>query len=157
MARLRSMTISLWLLALSGVGIASAATDALLDCADIAEDSKRLACYDELAAAHRPAPVTATTPVVVTAFDADEFGIEARHRATEPRLEAMTARVTRIDHGAGGKRIFALDNEQVWIERIFTRRVRVAPGDEVTIRSGSLGSFRLFAGGKSSTRVERRD
>lgn len=133
----------------------------LLACTDETDDARRLVCYDRALSELRPQPApsaaepAAPTTVASNAELESDFGKEARMEEDREQLEELSASVAGIETRTNGKRIFTLDNGQVWAEQAERKQLRVDTGDPIRIRAGSLGSFRLFASGKVSTRVER--
>lgn len=56
---------------------------------------------------------------------------------------------------ASRERIFTLDNGQVWVEDSPRPSTRFKVGDRVTIRAGSLDSYRMISSSNRSTAVDR--
>jgi hypothetical protein len=75
--------------------------------------------------------------------------------APEPQLENFEARIRSVSIGAGGREVFALENDQVWRQSETKPNFVVRPGDTVRISRGALGSFWLSANVHSATRVSR--
>jgi hypothetical protein len=75
--------------------------------------------------------------------------------APEPQLENFEARIRSVSIGAGGREVFALENDQVWRQSETKPNFAVHPGDTVRISRGALGSFWLSANVHSATRVSR--
>jgi hypothetical protein len=75
--------------------------------------------------------------------------------APEPQLENFEARIRSVSIGAGGREVFALENDQVWRQSETKPDFAVRPGDTVRISRGALGSFWLSANVHSATRVSR--
>lgn len=126
----------------------------LADCHGISDDALRLECYDE---AMRTAAAAPSEPAGGDDAGVEEaFGKEARLETEREKLDELRAGIVRVDAAQRDRRVFVLDNGQVWAEQSANERLKVTVGDPVRIRAGSLGSFRLFVeGGKLSTRVER--
>lgn len=146
------------------------------DCSRIVDDAERLACFDRVAQephagnrrstdsapdaqseAEEPASATASDENTTAVAEA-EFGVEPRMHSAEKadsKLREIRATVISIDETKSGKRIFMLDNNQVWLEQSTSRRPQVKAGDSVRIKAASLGSYKLFGGSRVSTRVER--
>jgi hypothetical protein len=161
---------------------AGALQDALAQCAAIAGRDDRLACFDALAS-HHPSPAdngpararqsaaaaaaiaapTVAAPAdgarVVPAVPAEserpeDFGLNAAQRAqTEPRLSSIIARVSGFSHSKQGKIQVELDNGQAW--ELDEADPLLAPGDPVTIRRATLGSYVLVTPTKRLHRVRR--
>lgn len=153
----------------------------LSECAEEQSDAARLACYDRVArgatdddnqpseakAAAEPHAMDAAVPNAAepdattdeTAAAVDNFGmnrnVAAANEKTPPALDEIYATIVEIETKRYGKRVFTLDNGQVWVEQSTAKSVRVEPGDEVRIKAGVLGSFKLIDSNRRSTRVER--
>jgi hypothetical protein len=155
--------------------------DRVMACADERDDARRLACYDGAVASMKtpageapaaPAPTVAPTPAPkpaappVVLAPADEFGVGgsavARQRRSEQEQEnknnsaetrSITAEVAEVTSRPRGELVITLNNGQVWVQKD-PERYSIKPGDQVTIKAGTLGSFHL-ANGKRSTRVTR--
>lgn len=120
--------------------------------------------------APQPTPEPQSAPEPVTAEQAEppqgeapaaadaeaDFGVEARMESgNKSELREIEATLVSIEETASGKRVFRLDNDQVWFEQSRTRRLKLEPGDTVRIKAGSLGSYKLIGNAKISTKVER--
>ena len=157
-------------------GTATAAVaDDIARCAAIAAAEARLACYDALAArrttgaaprapavapsaaapssaASSPAPAAITMPSAPGR--ADSFGLNPAQLHREPAgPAAIQAIVSALTATRDGRTILGLDNGQTWV--IDEPDVRVAVGDEVTIKRAALGSFLLLGPSRHSYRVRR--
>lgn len=114
------------------------------------------------AAAAKPA---AAAPAVAPATD---FGIQGSEVARQRKLEqdqeqgqqvkaeadSISAKVTEVSTRPRGELVVTLDNGQAWVQKKVEPYFPVKAGDQVTINSGMLGSFRLV-NGKRSTQVTR--
>jgi hypothetical protein len=145
---------ALALTALAG-GPASAAElpEAIARCAEIVDNLERLTCYDRQNPPHRASAV----PVAPGA----DFGATAeikRKREAAPAArgpDRITAKVTKVSADAAGQTLVELDNGQVWQQVQYRIEPIAAPGDEVTLTRGTLGSFFLVSKSRLSTRVKR--
>jgi hypothetical protein len=165
----------------SGVGAAERIDVArVIACADERDDARRLACFDSATASVKTpvaeksppaAPTAAAKPAVsapavppAVVAPADEFGITgsavARQRRNEEeqaqaKVEArsISATVTEVTARPYGELVVTLDNAQVWMQKD-PARFPIKPGDQVTINAGTLGSFHMVNGNRS-TRVTR--
>jgi hypothetical protein len=162
------------------VGTAFAATplgalqDALAQCAAIAGRDERLGCFDALASQQHPASAPAAAAAATAARSAavpaervrsvpavpaeserpEDFGLEPAQRGqTEQHLSSITARVSGFSHSKQGKIQADLDNGQAW--ELDEADPLLAPGDAVTIRRATLGSYLLITPSKRSHRVRR--
>lgn len=150
------------LLALSfAVVPAQASGEALAEriqaCAAIAENDRRLACFDALASE----PGQPAAPEVAVKKE-DAFGMEqslmAQSRKAPDAVSEIRATVGSIRAMANGWMVVELDNGQTWTQAEALRSpVPLAAGDEVTIRRGALGSFVLSTADNRSMRVRRKD
>ena len=91
-----------------------------------------------------------------------EFGLsESQKRAQNPERakdvspDSITAKVAEVGRQPTGGLVVTLENGQVWAQSESLSKARVAPGDEVTIRKATLGSYMLVAPNKVSMRVRR--
>jgi hypothetical protein len=166
------------------VGTAFAATplgalqDALAQCAAIAGRDERLGCFDALASQPHPASAQAAAAAAAAAATAartaavpaervrsvpavpaeserpEDFGLEPAQRGqAEQHLSSITARVSGFSHSKQGKIQADLDNGQAW--ELDEADPLLAPGDAVTIRRATLGSYLLITPSKRSHRVRR--
>ena len=89
----------------------------------------------------------------------DNFGMNRNvaeaNDAAPPELDQIHVSIVEIETLRSGKRVFTLDNGQVWMEQSVSKSLRLEPGDEVRIKAGVLGSFKLLDANRRSTRVER--
>jgi biotin carboxyl carrier protein len=167
-------------MALSSASAADALSDKLLACADEADDTSRLRCFDAAVAGLRktpsapaaaaiaaaPAPqatsAAATVPpasapaaAAAAASPEDKFGARGDLRPeTHATVDEITGTVTEVGTKPHGELIITLDNGQVWAE-LSPSKVKVKQGDTVKIESGALGSFRLVAANNRSSKVSR--
>lgn len=150
-------------------------------CVDLSDDARRLACYDaamgvdsdsERAAGANAAnpPVAQNAPVSPVPSSAPEdptaterFGYSGdiarekvdREAAAAPKLKMLQARITAIERLPLGEFVVTLDNGQVWRQKSKESIGPLHVGDQVTIRAGALGSFRLSGSSNRSTLVQR--
>jgi hypothetical protein len=149
-----SMSMSLrWLTAavlLSGAAQADDTLERMRGCLIVADDAKRLACYDLEIGRLRPG------------HDADIGVTDALLRdkqrtagITTPVAKEMRAEVRNVARRAYGKLVVTLDNDQVW-EQQETVDFPLKPGDEITVRRGVLGALWMAKNGQNlQTRVKR--
>lgn len=157
----------LWFAAAT-VGIAIAATPGLAQqgggdspyasCAAIAEDSARLACFDATFAKEdelKAEQAEVAKQEKVETFGLSELDIQRREdiddSASQPAEDGqITATVIEIFADRQiGKRLFVLDNGQIWRENQISRMKRnPRVGQTVTISKESLGRFYLRVDGK---------
>ncbi len=128
-------------------------------CRSIADDSKRLACYDALAvdtvqAREPPATVSAES---LFGRDAAQTSAVLQQQTGISQAQTLDAEISSVETRANGKLLISLQNSQRW-EQIDGRPLDLANGDLVRIRKAAFGSYLLYkqAGGRS-IRVRRLD
>jgi hypothetical protein len=154
----------------AGPAHADATRDALADiakCADIAEASERLKCFDAAvpraksalaAPAEKPAEKSllewfgfAGSPKPVT--KPEDFGKAAPEARPGQEITEITATVLEFAKNPRGKSVFILDNGQVWrqLDADGTEVRDPNPGTRmrVTIETGALGSYNLTIEGRN--------
>lgn len=139
-------------------------------CADIAEDSARLACYDEavgrLEAAETAGEIATVTRSEVEAVQRDSFGfsIPSLPSLALPRLgggegddgdlERVTVAVSRISRDGFGDVVVTLENGQVW-RQTDRGQVRYRDPEMAEVRRAAMGSFMMRLDNGRLFRVER--
>jgi len=147
------------------------ANASFLSCAGEQDDARRLACFDAVVAQVRAQPATPVASAAPAAAAAaapvplskeERFGLrgdlkqEKAKKAPElAELQELRATVTKVAVKPHGELILSLDNGQVWYEIQTSTGIRVKTGDQVTIRSGALGSYSLVAPNGRSSKVTR--
>jgi len=152
---------------------------ALKECAAIAADATRLACYDRLSgrspalpgsggapvpaapAAPGPLPAAASPPATapVTAATAaapppQSFGLyAAEHPPPPPVADSVQSRVVALGPDAGGRMTVTLEGGQLW--ELNEADPLLAVGDTVSIARGAFGSFVLQTPTHRSHRARR--
>ena len=171
-------------LALSGAAVAAPSEQDMAHCASIDAPDSRLACYDTLAhrphlaasasttppaaaaaparasappvatVTHAPAVMSSPTPALPATADASTFGLNRVqvHAASEGPT-SITALVAKVSQDALGQFYVLLDNGQTWMTT--EQDLRLGPGESVTIKRATLGSFLLLTTSKHSYRVRR--
>jgi hypothetical protein len=148
--------------ALSLTGFAGAAAAAELPesiarCAEIADNLERLTCYDR----QNPPRRASTAPATPGADFGVNEQLKRKRAAAGEALPApqgpdrITAKVARMSANAAGETLIELDNGQVWQQVQHRIETIAAPGDEVTLTRGTLGSYFLVSKSRLSTRVKR--
>lgn len=118
-------------------------------CAEIAEPSARLACYDKQFPP-KAQPVGNTAPIAPDS--SQRFGLPPE-RSAQPT--SISAQLSALQQREDGARIFVLDNGQRWLETDAQRRGFTQVGDRVQIRSAAFGSFILITPARVGIRVRR--
>lgn len=131
--------------------------DAVLACRAIVAAEARLACFDRTSADLAGVEVGAAAPAAArdVAPTADpDFGLP--EKPAEGATAALAARVVSVERDTFNRRVFALDNGQVW------RQLEAAPlsglkaGAAVEIAASGYGGFRLTVEGyQAVTSVKR--
>jgi hypothetical protein len=135
--------------ALPALALNNPLADGVRHCASETDQTKRLACFDALAA---------SLPKV----QADQFGLTADiARKRDPVAERQAAdavlpgTIVALGQTRDGKFIFTLDNKQVWIQAEIKTTIEFEVGDAVHIEHGAMGSLWLAADKGRKTRVKR--
>ena len=141
-------------------------TNDLLRCHAIAAGEQKLACYEALALAAQSDATTAAsgtaaagspTPATAAAIlnTEDNFGLNRRQ--IEPRAAegpaAIKSAVSQMTEDRLHNITVVLDNGQSWA--FIEPEPRLRPGDTVTIKRASFGSFLMLTPSRRSYRVER--
>lgn len=124
-------------------------------CAAIADDGKRLACYDDYAQNISPQP----NPAPISREEKEAaFGLADPRQAELEELEEIHSTVIDVQRKSRGQRILTLENGQVWEQKDSYTTPTFHVGDSVTIKRGFMGAYRLKrdAGGKA-LQVRRRE
>jgi D-lyxose ketol-isomerase len=104
------------------------------------------------------APTAAAAPSAPTTTLSPEERFGRRKDPNEEKagqLTELTASVAALSAKPRGELVITLDNGQVWAEIAPGSKIRLKPGDSVTIEAGTLGSFILIAPNKRSSKVSR--
>ena len=155
--------------------------ESIRHCRTLESEQARLACYDAVELAPRPADAAAsrsvapalvpsaaptgtgtaaatpTAPASATAPEpgaASDFGRE-HWEASRQTPDSIRASVSSVARGGYGKLVVTLDNGQVWQQR-GSEKFQLREGDAVVIERGALNSFFLSkVDGTSRLRVSR--
>lgn len=178
-------TALLLVICIRGYAVAGTADDpvaGLSRCAATADRDDRLACYDGLASRYAqpnrkttavvPPPASAATPATpasaatlasaaakVPAMEPKaEFGLTVAQLRKEPDAPVKPQSIDGVVTGFGtsslGRPVVRLDNTQSW-ELLDELDPLLSPGDKVTIRRATMGSFLLTTPTKRMHRVRR--
>jgi len=141
-------------------------TNDLLRCHAIAAGEQKLACYEALALAAQSDATTAASgtaaagsptpaPAAANPNTEDNFGLNRRQ--IEPRAAegpaAIKSAVSQMTEDRLHNITVVLDNGQTWA--FIEPEPRLRPGDTVTIKRASFGSFLMLTPSRRSYRVER--
>lgn len=153
----------------AGPARADSARDALADmvkCADLAEPSRRLACFDAATARARSALAAPAQAVKEKGGGAEDFGFSKSppvlkaddfgKAAPEPgprEITEISATVVEFAKTQRGRAIFVLDNGQIWrqLDADSTELPYPSAGTtmKVTIEKGWVGSYNLTIAGRN--------
>jgi hypothetical protein len=150
---------------------AESTDEALLACADEPDDARRLRCFDAAvaglrraratpaasAAAPSSAPAPAASPPAPAAAPSaeEQFGARGDLRPdSRTALSEITGTITALSTRPYGQLVVTLDNGQVWAE-LAPSKLKLKTGDTVKIEAGALGSYRLVAPNRRSSKVSR--
>ncbi|MGL6160386.1 hypothetical protein [Microbulbifer sp.] len=137
---MRSLLFIPWLL-LAGTAGADSLADQVQRCAEVQNDSERLACYDALGSS-------------LEQRAEQNFGREQQQIAEEAP-DSINATIAEIRDAAYGKLLITLENGQVWRQNDSTR-VNWKSGDIVIVERALFGSFFMKqADGGRNMRVKR--
>jgi hypothetical protein len=150
-ARMKTIAMSVTLIVTSG--ILFAAEDAQHPCAQVRDDTDRLACYDQ--AFGKPAAATSAASHERFGFTEKELARNTGQSATSGAPESVTAAIKSLDRRYDGKFVVTLDNAQVWAQSEFNSQADVEIGDSVTVRRAAFGSYLLVTKAGIGTRVKR--
>lgn len=117
-----------------------ASMDRVLACADITNAVARLECFDRSVAAAR-APATSAAPVV--APSTVEVLPKEQEKPQARAEDTVQAHITGARKASGGLYLIMLDNGQTWRHEQGSMEPYLKVGEAVTIRRGTLGSYRL--------------
>jgi multidrug efflux pump subunit AcrA (membrane-fusion protein) len=139
--------------------------DGLKACARISDESARLACYDSAVAAldaalaaeiatrqqemqTRQAEEQRLAEAQAAQSKVDSFGASQLPPERQPKVKAepfdqLGAKIDVASYDAYGNLAALLDNGQTWVQTESLTLPRIKPGDDVEIKRGALGSFRM--------------
>ncbi|HEY8003335.1 MAG TPA: hypothetical protein VIE16_03855 [Phenylobacterium sp.] len=138
----------------------------LIDCRKIADNSQRLACFDQAAAAMDQAEAKGDIVVVDReqarkvrrqAFGFSLPSITLFERGEKPEeIANMEGKIAAARQNSSGKWVIRLEDGATWVQ-VDTNEVPNDPkvGDPVTIRRASLGSYILSLGHHIAFRAHR--
>lgn len=157
-----------------GVTASPVSSQALIKCAQIAQDEARLHCFDAVvsqlqSAPARPASAAQSAPVAQSSKSApppaptpatkkqsqgnNNFGLEEKQR--QQAADEISAMITKVDQGPRDKLIISLDNNMVWKQKD-SAFISAKKGRKATVKAGALGAFYLkVEGSNRRIRVER--
>lgn len=137
----------------------------VVDCRKIADSAERLACFDktvaELDTAERQKDVVVVDKSQVREARRSVFGLKL------PRIklfggddagtdiEEIESKVVSIDRQGDGRVMFTIEDGARWMQTDDSTVVGVRPGNPVTLKRGTMGSFFAKFQGKTTVRVAR--
>jgi hypothetical protein len=140
----------------------------LIDCRKLTDNTARLACFDEAAAAMDQAEAKGDIVVVDReqarkvrrqAFGFSLPSITLFERGEKPEeINNMEGKIAAARQNNAGKWVIRLEDGATWVQ-IDTNEVPNAPkaGDTVTIRKAAMGSYMLSLGHHIAFRARRED
>jgi hypothetical protein len=150
---------------LSGPGARAADIESARRCAEIQNDADRLACYDRIFVLRGPATHAESSATVQATGRASstvgddahrDFGLsEAQKPSTSIAADSITVTIQSVGRRPTGEQVFKTTDGQVWVQLEPSSRVRVEPGETVTIRKAALGSYTLVTSTKVGAKVRR--
>lgn len=125
-------------------------------CAEIADATARLACYDRAFPPKLQSPSSNQGPTSAAAPAAQQrFGLPPERKLENAPPSSISASLSGLEFRSDGARLFVLDNGQRWLETDSQRRGVAEVGDRVEIRAASFGSFMLITPARVGIRVRR--
>jgi hypothetical protein len=127
-------------------------------CHEIVDPTERLACYDKASQQERttpdaPAPALSSEPVPANAID-KPTAPKSRGLFSASENLVINSKLTSIRDRDKQKMVFRLENEQIWLQDS-PRSLPFREGDDVTIKSATIGGYILSNNKGVSTRVRR--
>ena len=126
-------------------------------CADIADPSARLSCYDALFQENKVIKEVKITPKKTTVIKTDEQKTKDYGLAKPKNDFAITSNIINVNKRGNYKIYITLENDQIWrsVKDIYDR-TPVSKGQTVTISEGFMsGHVMKVEGKKTSLRVRR--
>ncbi|WP_135212289.1 hypothetical protein [Vitreimonas flagellata] len=137
-------------------------------CAEIEDDTQRLACYDSAVGRLRTAQTQGQIVTIdreqAESLDRESFGFSLPNlsrllpgsNGERGGIEEIQAQVVDVSGASRERRRFVLSNGQSWDQVEAERAANVRVGDTVTIRQAALGTFMLTSSrGGAGHRVRR--
>lgn len=149
LSKIASMPLGISLLLSAGTPAVAAVSPPTHPCSGILAPTERLACYD-----HAFPPVHSAQAEAVA--QARIFGLPPRQSGEDAsRVRHIASHVVTVGTDRDGERVFTLNNGQVWRQTESSVLGLARPGDAITIRAGSFGSYLLITPGGVPLRVKR--
>ena len=126
-------------------------------CADIADPSKRLSCFDALFQENTVTKEAKITPKKTKVIKTDEQKAKDYGLAKPKDDFSITAKIVNVNKGGNYKIYITLENDQIWrsVKDIYDR-TPVSKGQTVTISEGFMsGHVMKVEGKKTNLRVRR--
>jgi cell shape-determining protein MreC len=160
-----SFLVTLILLGWSGSVVQAQNLDALKACTRISNEIARLSCYDGVVVsfdASLATEITARKQETLTRQTekkrlaelksaqnkVDSFGANNLPPERQPEVrvkipDVLEAKIETISYDPFNNIVALLDNGQTWVQTESQALPRVRPGDDVQIKRGALGSYRM--------------
>ena len=167
---LRRACLPLIILAAPVAANAQAGDDAVArfhECANIQDDTQRLACFDRVTKEVRANAAAATARDSKSKQDRaqrerDDFGLsvvqqeQKRPEQAETKVKEVTARVAAVRRVGAGYYAIMLEDGAIWQSQELDPYFRPPErGDSIRIRRGMMGGYLLDVGKQASVRVRR--
>ncbi len=168
-ALLRPVLFAIVAAAVAGPAFADATRDALAElakCADVADSTERLKCFDAAVPRAKSALATPAQETPTKSGFLEWFGFSRPQVQTKPEefgkpppesvpgeINEIAANVLEFAKTARGKALFVLENGQVWRQQDSDGTVVIDPPQgrtmKVLIERGALGSYNLTIEGRT--------
>jgi len=170
------MKINAWVAAILTMAAAGSAgaqdlpagVDELLRCREVTDDAERLRCFEEksdaLAGALERREVVAADRQEVQEAKRQLFGFSlpdlnmfdgGEAGEDEDDVDSVEGTVASVSQDANSRWVLTLESGQVWRQSDSRAIVRPRPGQPVTIRRASMGSFMMRVNNQPGIRVQR--
>ena len=153
-------------------GAGAATTASVYACAEIGDDTERLACFDaavgRLKQAEETGEVVTVTRDQVKEVERDSFGfnLPSLPKLVMPKLgggdqadglDEVVVAAVKVSSSAEGKALITLENGQIWVQTD-SANIRVKSRDlpmDATIRKAAFSSYRMQLGNGRWFRAKR--
>lgn len=153
--------LPLCLVVLPYSGMASSLDSAFTACKKLSDDTKRLACFDQIQLQpHVAAPEAGAAKAAVArpgqaVLTEDDFGLEHKAAVKDKLQSSVPMVLKKISTTPFGIQIFSFENAQVW-RQVSKETFNAKTGKTYILERGALNSFFLSEEGSGrKTRVRR--